>query len=97
VTDALTKTVVFAPHVPSGWEAMSIAALPIGTNVVSFSRAKTSSGVEYDFKGTADGWTFVLQVPDAPGAKYYLNGKPIPLSASGIRMQGRRNQVVVVQ
>jgi len=95
--DALTKTVVFAPHVPSGWEDMSIAALPIGTNVVSFSRAKTRSGVAYDFAGTADGWTFVLQVPDIPGAKYYLNGQPVPFSAAGIRMQGRRNQVLVVQ
>jgi glycogen debranching enzyme len=95
--DAPAKTVVFEPHVPSGWEDMSIDALPIESNVVSFSRAKTKSGVEYDFAGAADDWTFVLQVPEVPGAKYYLNGKPVPFTVSGIRMQGRRNQVLVVE
>jgi hypothetical protein len=94
--DAPAKTVVFEPHVPSGWEDMSIDALPIGSNVVSFSRAKTKSGVEYDF-GAADDWTFVLKVPEVPGAKYYLNGKPVPFTASGIRMHGRRNRVFLVQ
>jgi hypothetical protein len=95
--DAPAKTVVFEPHMPSGWEDMSIDALPIGSNVVSFSRAKAKSGVEYDFAGAADDWTFVLKVPEVPGAKYYLNGKPVPFTVSGIRMQGRRNQVLVVK
>jgi hypothetical protein len=76
---------------------MSIDALPIGSNVVSFSRTKTKSGVEYDFAGAADDWTFVLKVPEVPGAKYYLNGKPVPFTASGIRMHGRRNRVFLVQ
>jgi glycogen debranching enzyme len=95
--DAPAKTVVFDPHVPAGWEDMSIAALPIGSNVVSFSRAKTGRGIEYRFTGAAADWTFVLQLQDVPGAKYYLNGRPVSFSAAGMRMQGRRNVVLVVR
>ena len=87
----------FDPHVPSAWEDMSIEALPIGTTVVSFSRAKTRRGIEYGFAGEADDWTFVLKVKDVPGARYYLNGRPVSFSASGIGMRGRSNHVLVVQ
>jgi len=33
----------------------------------------------------------------APGARYYLNGRPVSVDASGIRMSGRKNHVLVVQ
>ena len=95
--DAMTKTVVFDPHVPPTWEGMSIEALPIGTNVVSFSVAKTRRGIEYGFAAAAADWTFVLKVQDVPGARYYVNGRPVPFGASGIRMRGRSNHVLVVQ
>src|SRR3982751_4534730 len=38
--DATRKTIVFDPHLPSGWENISIEDLPVGTNTVSFSRAR---------------------------------------------------------
>ena len=34
--DAVRKTVRFAPHVPEGWNQLSIEDLPVGTNLVSF-------------------------------------------------------------
>jgi hypothetical protein len=95
--DAMNKTVVFEPHLPTGWEDISIEDLPIGTNVVSFSRAKTARGVEYRFGAEDSGWSFVLKVEDSPGAKYYLNGRPVAFSSSGIRMSGRKNDLLVVQ
>jgi hypothetical protein len=95
--DAMNKSVVFEPHVPTGWENMSIEDLPIGTNMVSFSRAKTGRGIEYRFEAKDDGWNFVLRVKDVPGAKYYVNGKPVSLTSSGIRMSGRKNDVLVAQ
>ena len=93
--DATQKTVVFAPHMPDGWDDMRIEDLAVGTNLVSFSGARTGKGVEYTFQSRDGGWTFVLKTEDSPGARYYLNGKPIVPPSSGIRMTGRRNRVLV--
>ena len=95
--DALHKTVVFDPHLPTGWEDMSIEDLPVGTNMVSFSRAKTGRGIEYGFEAKESGWKFVLKGKDLPGAKYYLNGRRVSFTSSGIRMSGRKNHVLVVR
>ncbi|HXL34315.1 MAG TPA: hypothetical protein VN953_05315 [Gemmatimonadales bacterium] len=95
--DAINKTVVFDPHVPTGWEDMSIENLAIGTNIVSFSRAKTGRGIEYAIEAKQSGWTFVFKGKELPGAKYYVNDRPVSSTASGIRMSGRKNHVLVVQ
>jgi glycogen debranching enzyme len=95
--DAMNRTVVFDPHLPTGWEDMSIENLPIGTNTVSFSRAKTDRGIEYRVEAKDNGWDFVLKGQELPGAKYYLNGRPVSFTTSGIRMSGRKNHVLVVQ
>ncbi len=94
--DAMKKTVVFEPHLPTGWEDMSIEDLPIGANAVSFSRAKTDRGIEYGFEAEDAGWTLVLKVKEVAGARYYLNGKPVAHTASGIRMSGRKNELLVI-
>jgi glycogen debranching enzyme len=95
--DALHKTVVFDPHLPTGWEDISIDDLPVGPNLVSFSRARTGRGIEYDFEARQTGWSFVLKGKNLPGARYYLNGRPVSFTGSGIRMSGKRNHVLVVQ
>ncbi len=95
--DAMNQTVVFDPHMPTGWEDMSIEDLPVGTTTLSFSRARTSRGIEYGFEVKADGWNVVLKGKGVPGAKYYLNGRPVSFTSSGIRMSGRKNRVLVVQ
>jgi hypothetical protein len=94
--DAANKTVVFDPHLPAGWEDMSIENLPIGTTVVSFSRAKTVRGIEYEIESEDDGWSLVLKGKALSGAGYYLNGVPVPFTAAGIRMSGKKNHVLVV-
>ena len=93
--DAVNKTVVFDPHVPAGWDDLSIENLPIGTNVFSFSRGKTGRGIEYGVEAKDDGWNVVFKGNDSPGAKYYLNGRPVALTSAGIRMSGRKNRVLV--
>ena len=95
--DARHKTVVFDPHLPSGWEDMSIDDLPVGDNVVSFSRAKTDRGIEYRLESRETGWTFILKGQDSPDAKHYLNGSPVSFSSTGIRMSGRKNHLLVAQ
>ncbi len=95
--DAVHKTVVFDPHLPTGWENMSIEDLPVGSNSVSFSRAKTARGIEYGFEAKENGWNFVLRGDARSGAEYYLNGRRVASTSSGIRMGGRKNHVLVVQ
>ena len=94
--DALNKTVVFRPHLPTGWEDMSIEDLPVGANLISFARDRTGKGIEYRVEGKESGWRFVLKLEESPGAKYYLNGKPVTADSSGIRMSGGKNLVLVV-
>jgi len=95
--DAVHKTVVFDPHLPTGWENMSIEDLPVGSNMVSFSRAKTGRGIDYGFEAKENGWTFVLRGDTLSGGEYYLNGRRVSSTSSGIRMSGRKNHVLVVQ
>ena len=75
---------------------MSIAALPVGANTVSFAWAETAKGIEYDFTAEQDGWSLIVRADPASGAKYYLNGAPVAPTASGIRMSGTRNHLLVV-
>ena len=93
--DAVNKTVVFDPHVPTGWENMSIADLPVGTNTISFSRARRGRTIEYSFASADSGWTLVFKGKAVPSARYSLNGAPVALTSSGIRMSGRKNVLVV--
>ncbi len=94
--DAPSRTIVFDPHVPSGWKTMSIESLPVGTNTVSFSWAETARGIEYDIRAEQGGWSFIVRADTAAGAKYYLDGAPVAPTASGIRMSGTRNHLLMV-
>jgi hypothetical protein len=94
--DAASRTIVFEPHLPSGWEDISIEDLPVGANRVSLSRTRAGSQVMYDIEAEEDGWSFVLKPEAAPGAKYFLNDAPVTDASSGIRMEGKRNRVRIV-
>jgi len=94
--DAVNRTIVFEPHLPSGWERIRIDDLPVGDNLVSFSRTRTEAGVVFDIEARDNGWNFALRIEGAPHASYFLNGKPTALSSSGIRMEGTKNRVLIV-
>ncbi len=93
--DAVNKTIVFDPHLPRGWEDISIQDLPVGTNTISFSRARTGRGIEYRVQASENGWKFVLKPGALPGARYQVNGKPVSVTGSDIRLSGRVNHVLV--
>jgi len=91
------KTIVLEPHLPAGWEDISIADLPVGTNLISFSRSRSGNRIVYDIDAKEKGWSFVLKEKASPGAEYFLNGDPIHLSSSGIRMHGTKNRVLIIE
>jgi hypothetical protein len=94
--DAVNKTVVFDPHLPTGWEDISIADLPVGTNAISFSRARTEKGIEYVIDATQNGWNFILKGQAPPGATVYVNGGQAANISAGIQLKGRKNHVLIV-
>ncbi|HKT59510.1 MAG TPA: hypothetical protein VJQ46_05640 [Gemmatimonadales bacterium] len=96
VPDAPGRSIAFHPRAPSGWNEMSIEELPIGSNTISFSQARTERGIEYEVESKQDGWTFTLEADSSAGALYYLNGSPVAPTASGVRMSGTRNRLLVV-
>jgi hypothetical protein len=91
--DAANKTVVFEPHLPTGWKEISVENLPIGANVISFARTRSGQSVIYDIEAKEDGWSFILKLHVASGMRYFLNDVLVSPSSSGIRMQGRQNRV----
>jgi len=93
--DAGNKTIVFEPHLPAGWENISIEDLPIGANLVSFSRTRTGKGVIYDIESKENGWSLILREKVSPHASYFLNGRPTNPSFSGIHMGGKKNRVLI--
>jgi len=95
--DAVHKTVVLDPHVPNGWQDMSVENLPVGANIISLSRSTSGRGTEYRVEAKDDGWNLVLKGSEFSGATLYLNGRPVPYTSNGIRMSGRKNRVLVVQ
>jgi glycogen debranching enzyme len=90
------KTIVLEPHLPAGWENISIEDLPVGTNLISFSRSRTGKKVIYEIDATENGWSFFLIPGASPNASYFLNDKPVQPSAAGIRMQGTKNRVLII-
>jgi len=94
--DAYNKSIVFEPHLPTGWENISIENLYAGNNILSFSRIKTSKGIEYVINSRDQDWIILLKLKDSAGAKYYLNGKQVLFDATGIQMKGKNNKLLVV-
>jgi len=93
--DAINKTIVFDPHPPAGWKDMSIEDVPVGTNLISFSRTETEQGIQYRIEARQGGWSFVLKGNPRPGARYYVNGSPVSYN-SRIHLSGRKNLVLVI-
>jgi hypothetical protein len=54
-------------HISTAWENVSVENLPVGTNRISFSRAKSARGIEYGIDAKEGGWNFVLRIAEVPG------------------------------
>ncbi len=64
--DARNKMIMFEPHLPAGWENISIEDLPVGANLISFSRTRTEKGVIYNIEAKQSGRSFVLREKASP-------------------------------
>ena len=89
--DAVRKTVRFAPHVPEGWNQLSIDDLPVGTNLVSFAGARTPKGMEYTIESRDSGWTFELQAEGSSRCQI-LPQRPAGLPGAGGHSDDREQE-----
>ena len=73
--DAIHRTVVFDPHVPTGWEDMSHRGSARRRQPGLILRGLRREGDRISLRAKEDGWRFVFKKGQA-GTTYYLNGKP---------------------
>jgi hypothetical protein len=94
--DAYNKAILIEPHLPKGWENISIENLPVGSNIISFARSRAPEGLEYRFTAKEPGWNVLLKLKEPPGAKYYLNGKRVSVDPSEIVFNEAKNRLLIV-
>ena len=92
--DAMNKTVVFEPHLPTGWEDISIEDLPVGTNMVSFSR-QNRQGNRIWVRSHGERMEFRLKREGFARRQVLFEWQTcLPSPPSGIRMRGQKNPSV---
>ena len=87
--NAYKKTITFLPHLPSGWDHITLSELPVGDNLISFAVKKTSQGTKYNLSSTSVGWNYTLKLSGLRGKKYVLNGKVLTANSDELSLRGQ--------
>jgi glycogen debranching enzyme len=73
--DAWHKQVVFTPHLPTGWNKLSLSNLRVGENIFSIRITREDNKTVYDLTSKEDGWNYTLRPAGDSGKEYALTGK----------------------
>ncbi|KAA6299949.1 MAG: hypothetical protein EZS26_003913, partial [Candidatus Ordinivivax streblomastigis] len=92
--DAYHKQVVFEPHLPTGWNTISLSELHIGDNLFSINITREADKTVYDISSKEDGWNYTLCPIEKSAQEYKLNGKKILPQPNGIPLSGKHNQII---
>ncbi len=95
VPDALNKQATITPHFPTGWDSVGICRLPVGDNLLSFSREKSGGEVKYTFTQQKKEWKIIFDPACETGTQYYLNGKALQGKPSSILLEGEKNELII--
>ncbi len=90
---AYDQHVVLRPRMPESWDDAELRRLPVGENVIDFSKETVDDTIVYYISQDMPEWTVELRLPSAGGLVVHVNGKPfdpdvihddlvIPLSGS---------------
>jgi glycogen debranching enzyme len=93
--DAWHKQVVFEPHLPTGWDHISLSNLRVGDNLFAIKVTREAGKTVYDISSKDDGWNYSLFPVEKSAREYVLNGKQITLQPDGIPLSGKKNQIIV--
>ncbi|MDR0845473.1 MAG: amylo-alpha-1,6-glucosidase, partial [Tannerella sp.] len=93
--DAYHKQVVFEPHLPTGWDKITLSNLRIGDNIFSIKITRETGKTVYDISSKNDLWKYTLLPIEKSAHEYVLNGKKITPQPDGIFLSGKKNQIIV--
>jgi len=91
--DAYKKSVRIEPHLPKGWQNISIKALPVGDNIISLSVSESMKSIEYTITGEKEGWSFVFPVRKYKDHEITVNGKKLKTDSDELKVSGRKNLI----
>jgi Bacterial alpha-L-rhamnosidase 6 hairpin glycosidase domain len=91
--DAYYKSILIAPHLPTGWNGGAIYDLPVGNNTISLAIRKHDSRTNYSLTSLQPNWTFTLHIKGLAGNKYKRNGKVFTAMSDEIKLTGKWNKV----
>lgn len=92
--NAHKKSITFSPNLPSDWDNISIAKLPVGNNLISFAVKENSRGTAYDLSSKNADWHYTIKLRNLRGKKYILNGKTLTANSDEIQIQGKTNTIL---
>jgi glycogen debranching enzyme len=93
--DAYHKQVIFEPHLPTGWDNISLSDLRVGDNIFSVKITREAGKTVYDISSKEDEWNYTLRPIEKSAQEYRLNGKTITPQPDGIPLSGKHNQIIV--
>lgn len=93
--DAGSQFIRLIPRLPSGWNDIVIANLPVGANHISFAVKKWGGTTTYHLSATSTGWTYILNLKGLAGTTYVLNGKTLTATTDEIKLTGKENRLVL--
>jgi len=91
--DAYHKSILIAPHLPTGWDHAAIYDLPIGNNAISFAVQRRGNNATYSVTSMDPAWKYTLRVKGLAGNKYKLNGKVFTATSDEINLTGTKNKI----
>ena len=91
--DAYNKTITIEPHLPTGWNNLYIAKLPVGNNNLSLSVLKTEKYLDYEITAEREGWSFVFPVANYSGCEILVNETKTDSSSGVIVVKGKKNKI----
>jgi glycogen debranching enzyme len=93
--DAFNKTISVDPHLPTGWNNLSISNLQIGKNTISLGIHKSGKTIEYEISGEDEDWTYVFPVKEYSDNEIFVNGEKLKNQSEKITLKGRKNMITI--
>ncbi|WP_460963170.1 alpha-L-rhamnosidase-related protein [Spirosoma litoris] len=94
--DAYKKAIAFSPHLPSGWDSISLTELPVGDNLISFAVQKSGKGLQYTLNSKNADWHYTLKLANLRGKSYVLNGKTLVANSDELPIQGKSATLLIL-
>ena len=73
--EAYKQTMTLCPHLPTGWNEITIKDLPVGDNNITYSVRRTDEGLILSIESKILDWKYIVESTGEPIKRFILNGK----------------------